>query len=105
MANTPPPRPQPRNAYRSLGESDSGSAAAKRLAEEKANRGRNAGMKRPRTDRYGNSGMGENYMGVLNKDLKKLDQTVANTPGIYAAIPQKVSRRGNIETVKTFSGK
>ena len=83
---------------------NSGSAAAKRLAEEKANRGRNSGMKRPRTDKYGVSGMGENYKGVLNKELKKLNNTIANTAGIYGAIPNKVSRRGNIETISVFTG-
>lgn len=74
---------------------DSGSAAAKRLAEQQAER--NIGDI-PRTDKYGNSGMGENYSGVLNKDKKKLAAFLKNEPGIHSGVPSDISKRGNIET-------
>lgn len=78
---------------------DSGSAAAKRLAEEKANRGRNAGMNRPRTDRYGNSGMGENFTGVMKKDQAKLNATNKTLPPYNRGAATKYNKRGNITEV------
>ena len=59
MAYPPSPKPQPKNAYESLGSSNgSGSAAAKRLAEEKATR------KGKRTDKNNMSGFGMTRGGV-----------------------------------------
>ena len=78
-----------------MASNSSGSAAAKRLAEQQAER--NMGDI-PRTDKYGNSGMGENYSGVLNKDKKKLANYLKKYPGIDSGVPADISKRGNIET-------
>lgn len=57
----------------------------------------------PRTDKYGNSGMGENYSGVFNKDKQMLKNLVANSEGaLLDAIPATVNKRGNIKEYIPF---
>jgi hypothetical protein len=79
-----------------MAQGSNGSAAAKRLAEEKVNR--DYKNSKNRTDKYGVSGMGENYSGVLNKDKKKLNSMISKYPEIHSAIPRDINKRGNIET-------
>ena len=72
---------------------NSGSAAKKRLAEEKAGRGRN------RRDKYGNSGFGETFSGVMKKDQAKLNATNKTLPPYNRGAATKYNKRGNITEV------
>jgi hypothetical protein len=70
------------------------SAAAKRLAEEKANRRPNG-----RRDKYGNSGFGETFSGVMKKDQAKLGATNKTLPPYNRGAATKYNKRGNITEV------